>query len=80
MTRNGIGKSARSECDQEHRGQLGENVTAIVVGPMPKRFEIRVVVNAAISEPTLPIEKQDPDHARRQVHLAHEEDEEDRRR
>ena len=36
------------------------NPTAIVVGPMPKRLERRMAENAAMNEPTLPIEKASP--------------------
>ena len=34
--------------------------TAIVVGPMPKRFEMRVAVSAAASDPMAPIERTRP--------------------
>src|SRR5262249_54036582 len=44
------------------RGVVVPNTAAIaiVVGPMPKRAEMRVAVNAAISEPTLPSEMTRP--------------------
>ena len=33
---------------------------AMVVGPIPKRFERRMALNAAMREPTLPREKTSP--------------------
>ena len=77
MTRNGIGKLAGASAIKSIAGRL-RNATTIVVGPMPKRFEIRVVVKAAMREPTLPTENRIPITPGRQLHLAHEEDEEDR--
>ncbi len=56
---NGTGKAVGANAIRSIAGRL-RNVTTIVVGPIPKRFEIRVVVNAAISDPILPTENNTP--------------------
>ena len=56
---NGIGKLTGASAIKSIAGRF-RNVTAIVVGPIPKRVEIRVVVKAAMSEPTLPTDSRTP--------------------
>ena len=44
----------------QERGCRTGSSTAIVVGPMPKRRETRMAVNAATSEPAAPMENTTP--------------------
>ncbi len=71
--------AVRSEGDEQVAGPKSADMT-IVVGPIPKRRDSRIAVNAASERAGRSDREHDPDHACREAELANQEDEEDRER